>query len=190
MKYQIGLVGCGGISSIWKDTISRNPDCRVKYTYDVVPEAAAKRAAEVGAEPATSIEQLLDAEDIDLVLVGTPTFTHANLVVQAARAGKNILCEKPMALTLDQCQRMIDACDTAGVKLAIGHTIRFLGPFRTILRLVSEGVIGTPCFGQVHLMGSAEITRVQAEGEAGQTRPGRLPSGSAFAGRTVAGPAS
>ena len=117
MKYQIGLVGCGGISSIWKDTISRNPDCRVKYTYDVVPEAAAKRAAEVGAEPAASVEQLLDAEDIDLVIVGTPTFTHANLVVQAARAGKNILCEKPMALTLDQCRRMINACGTAGVKL-------------------------------------------------------------------------
>jgi len=76
------------------------------------------------------------------LVVCTPTYTHPEVVEQAARAGKHILCEKPMALTLEGCRRIIDACAAAGVKLAIGHTLRFWGAFLTTRRLVEDGVIG------------------------------------------------
>ena len=114
---------------------------------------------------------MLESSDVDVVVVCTPTFTHRDLVVQAAKAGKHVICEKPMALTIQQCQDMVDACAAANVKLAIGHTIRFWGAFLTTRRLIEEGLIGTPCLAQVHRVGT---TRAGKPGTP-PPRPARKP---------------
>ena len=152
MPYSIGLIGCGGIAGTWIDAVAATPGCQITMAYDVNAAAAERRAAQVGAQAVTDIDALLENPAIGVVIIGTPTITHPDLVVAAARAGKHVLCEKPMALNLAECRRMIAACRDGGVKLAIGHSLRFWGAFRKVRELVAAGAIGEPCIGQIHRM--------------------------------------
>ena len=152
MEYRIGLIGCGGIAGTWIGAVDQHPDCRIDLTYDVVPEAAASRAEEAGAHPAASLDELIDA-DIDLVIICTPTPNHPEATIRAARAGKHVLCEKPMALDLRQCREMSAACREAGVELAIGHSLRFWTAFLACRRLIEEGAIGAPVSGSIDRIG-------------------------------------
>lgn len=152
MPYSIGLIGCGGIAGTWIDAVAATPHCQITMAYDLNLAAAERRAEQVGARAVTEIDALLGNPAIDVVIIGTPTFTHPELVVAAARAGKHILCEKPMALNLAECRRMISACRDGGVKLAIGHSLRFWGAFRKVGELVAADLIGEPFIGQIHRM--------------------------------------
>ncbi len=158
MEHKIGLIGCGNIAGTWIKAVEAQPDSRITVAFDLNGEAAETRAAEAGATAVTDLDELLGA-DIDIVVIGTPTPSHPELVRRAAEAGKHVMCEKPMALNLQQCQEMIDVCATAAVKLAIGHTIRFFGTFRTVRRLVAEGVIGTPVSGSFDRTNAAKPRR-------------------------------
>ena len=160
-EYRIGLIGCGGMGRVWVDTIAAHPQCRVGLTYDPDADAAAEKAAAAGAQVAETLEQLVASPEIELVVVCTPTCTHPEVVEKAAGGGKHILCEKPMALTLEGCQRMIDACARAGVRLAIGQTLRFWGAFLKLRQLVAEGAVGTPCLAQVRRGGAVGLHPVQ-----------------------------
>ena len=168
-KYRVGIIGCGRMGQVWVETVGRQSDCRVGLTYDPDPELAAEKAKAAGAQAAETLEQLVESPEIDLVVVCTPTYTHPEIVEQAAQGGKHILCEKPMALTLEGCRRIIDACAAAGVELAIGQTIRFWGAFLKARQLVAEGVIGTPCLAQVLRGGAVGVHKIQkVGGEAAQ----------------------
>ncbi|MDW8068638.1 MAG: Gfo/Idh/MocA family oxidoreductase [Anaerolineae bacterium] len=92
----------------------------------------------------TDLEEALQAVSLDAVVITTPTFTHARLALQAAEAGKHIFCEKPMALTLEECDQMIEAAQRAGVILQIGFMRRFDPPFVEAKRQIDEGAIGRP----------------------------------------------
>ncbi|MDP6507372.1 MAG: Gfo/Idh/MocA family oxidoreductase, partial [Planctomycetota bacterium] len=135
--------------------MDEHPDCDIDITFDLDAEAAQRRADEAQARAVTDLDELLGS-DADVVVICTPTPSHPELVLRAAEAGKHVMCEKPMALTLKDCRRMIDACEQAGVKLAIGHTIRFFGTFRTVRRLVAEGAIGAPVAGTFDRMGTSK----------------------------------
>lgn len=89
-------------------------------------------------------EALLADPEIDAVYVASPPSTHKELVLKSAKAGKPVLCEKPMALNAAEAREMIAACDTAGVPLWVAYYRRYLPRFRRILKLLSEGAIGTP----------------------------------------------
>jgi myo-inositol 2-dehydrogenase/D-chiro-inositol 1-dehydrogenase len=159
MKYRIGLIGCGNIAGTWVQAVAQHPDCRIALTYDLSPQAAAQRAGEAGGRAVAELDALFGSEEINLVIVATPTPSHPDLVVRAARAGKHALCEKPMALSLRECRRMRAACARAGVKLAIGHSLRFWGAFLACRRLVAEGAIGAPVSGSIDRMGAARPRR-------------------------------
>ncbi|MDA0748903.1 MAG: Gfo/Idh/MocA family oxidoreductase, partial [bacterium] len=120
MKYNIGLLGCGNMGRVWSGVVPQNPDCSMRYTFDLNPDLARERAEETGAEPVNDPDRIFESPDVNVVIIATPTFTHPDLVARAAKAGKHILCEKPMALTQALCQQMLDACEESGVKLAIG----------------------------------------------------------------------
>ena len=91
-----------------------------------------------------SIEAALSGADFDAVCIATPTFTHASIAVAAARAGKHILCEKPMALTLDEADAMIAAARQADVVLQIAFMRRFDPAFRAAREQIEAGAIGDP----------------------------------------------
>ncbi|MFC1526828.1 Gfo/Idh/MocA family protein [Candidatus Latescibacterota bacterium] len=170
MGYRIGLVGCGGIAGAWVEAVAQHEDCQIALTYDLDPEAANSRAVASGARAVANLADVLGAGDIDLVVLGTPQATHPELTEQAAAAGKHVLSEKPMALSLDGCQRMIDACTKAGVKLAIGHTLRFWSAFLKMRELVAEGVIGVPVAGSIDRMGAGGVRRAGAGSSTGHWR--------------------
>lgn len=122
------------------------PYARLEAVVDVDPERARKAAAQLdlGDRNYVSLEQALDSTPIDAVVITTPTFTHAELAVQAAQAGKHLLCEKPMALTLEECDRMLEAAHQAGVILQMAFMRRFDPTFLAAKEQIDAGLIGKP----------------------------------------------
>lgn len=109
------------------------------------PDVLDTRADELGMSARYGdIHQALDHAHVDAVCITTPTFTHAEIAVAAARAGKHVLCEKPMALTLVEADRMIEEATAAGVVLQIGFMRRFDPAFLEARRLIEAGRIGRP----------------------------------------------
>ena len=88
------------------------------------------------------MDQMVDNPDIDVVYVVTPNALHAEHTIKAAKAGKHVLCEKPMEVSSEKCQQMIDACKAAGKQLAIGYRIHFEPNNLACIRLVREKVFG------------------------------------------------
>jgi predicted dehydrogenase len=111
---------------------------------DIRQPAAESVARTLGCDWTTDYRVLLEDASIDAVLICTPEFAHAEQAVAAAEAGKHVLCEKPMARTLEQADSMLEAADRAGVRLMIAHSRRFTPRYRRAHELVSAGAIGTP----------------------------------------------
>jgi len=107
-------------------------------------QAGGKAADELGVPVFASLEQALTEADVDGVVITTPTFTHAELAVLAAGAGKHVFCEKPMALTLEDCDVMSIAAEKAGTVLQIGFVRRFQPEFAEAKRRIEAGEIGEP----------------------------------------------
>ena len=98
--HRIGLIGCGGIAGAWIRAVAEHDECQIDWAFDLDAEAATRRAEEVSGQAITDLDKGL-ASDVDLVVIGTPTPSHPTLVQQAATAGNHVMCEKPMALGLD-----------------------------------------------------------------------------------------
>jgi myo-inositol 2-dehydrogenase / D-chiro-inositol 1-dehydrogenase len=137
---KFGLLGAGRIGKVHARTIANSGRASVAYVADAIDEAAATLAVEVGARPA-SIEAIL-ASDVDAVLIATPTDTHADLIEQAARAGKAILCEKPVSLSVGRITACLPVVEAAGVPLMIGFNRRFDPNFLTLQQRLRQGEIG------------------------------------------------
>lgn len=103
---------------------------------------AQKLADQYGAEVYPDLEAMLD--DVDAVDICTPTHLHYEMVLQAAKRGKDIICEKPLARTTEQATEMVAACRDAGVKLLVAHVVRFFPEYALAKAAVDEGQIGRP----------------------------------------------
>jgi len=142
----IGLVGAGRAGMVHATNLMRyEPEAVLTAVVDERLDAA-ERVAAGGERVQTfaSLGEALQEIDLDAVVITTPTFTHRDLTVQAAEAGKNVFCEKPMALTVQDCRDMIDAANRAGVILQIGFMRRFQPEFVEAKRRVEAGDIGEP----------------------------------------------
>jgi predicted dehydrogenase len=153
---RIGMLGCGSMGRVWTQTIATHPTCILARVFDPDAATAAAGAAAAQCAAAPSVDAVLTAADVDVVLVATPSWTHADLVCRAAAAGKHVLCEKPMALTLGDCRRMARAARDHGVQLVIGHTLRYWGAFRAVRDQVQAGAIGAPCLARVGRGGAVD----------------------------------
>jgi scyllo-inositol 2-dehydrogenase (NAD+) len=145
-ELRVVSVGAGRAGSVHAVNLAgRTPRARLAGLVDADGESAAALAARTGA-PATcrTLDEALERLQFDAVVVATPTFVHRELVVAAARAGKHVFCEKPMALTADECDEMIAACAEAGVLLQIGFMRRFQPEFAEARRRIEAGEIGEP----------------------------------------------
>lgn len=103
---------------------------------------AAEVAAATGAATARSLDELLAS--VDIVDVCTPTDAHTPIVLAAAAAGRHVVCEKPLALTVADAEAMIAACDAAGVRLFVAHILRYVAEYALAKAIVERGDIGTP----------------------------------------------
>ncbi len=137
-----GLIGAGWIGSFHAETLaSRLPNARLVAVADPVPGAAERFSAPRAYRDPL---ELIADPSIEAVAICSPAASHADLVVAAAQAGKHVFCEKPMALTLDDADRAIDAAQAAGVALQVGFNRRFSGDFANMHARIVNGEIGTP----------------------------------------------
>ena len=113
---------------------------RLVAVYAKSHDQAGQLAQQHGAQVSGSLEALLDA--VDVVDVCTPTHRHHEMVLAAAAAGKHIVCEKPLARTLEQAEKMATACERAGVKLLVAHVVRFFPEYTQAKSIVDGGEIG------------------------------------------------
>jgi myo-inositol 2-dehydrogenase/D-chiro-inositol 1-dehydrogenase len=128
------------------ETVARRlPDARLAAVVDPAPGAAQRLADRLGAgRAATDAADVLADPDVDAVVIAAPSAYHADLVVAAAAAGKGVFCEKPMAMSLADADRAIDAARAAGVVLQVGFNRRFAADWRAARALLDDGRLGTP----------------------------------------------
>ena len=142
----IGIIGVGGqANTVHVGGIERCPWARLVALCDSDEALLRKRAQEHGIPSDhcfTNYEELLALPDVDAVTVGTPNKFHAPIVIAAAKAGKHVMCEKPIALDLAEAQAMVGACREAGVRNMTAFTYRFVPAMRYATYLVTRGEIG------------------------------------------------
>jgi 1,5-anhydro-D-fructose reductase (1,5-anhydro-D-mannitol-forming) len=125
--------------------ISQSRNSRLVAVMSRDAERADAFAKEHGAEAGyTSLEALLDHPGVDALFIASPNAVHAEQTVQAARAGKHVLCEKPMALTVQDCRTMIEECRGNDVRLGVGFHLRHHPGLAEAKRLIADGSIGRP----------------------------------------------
>jgi predicted dehydrogenase len=141
---KVGLIGGGGIADAhirgyraYADTIT------VTAVADVVYQTASRRAAELGAVGYTDFRQMILDADLDAVDICLPHFLHAEAIIAAAEAGRHILCEKPLCLTVQEADRVRLAIEAAGVTLMCAHNQLFLPAVSKAKQLLDEGILGT-----------------------------------------------
>jgi len=148
-KLNLALIGAGRIGKLHAETIAfRIPEAKLAAITDVQRDAA-EAVAQRCTIPrvASDAGEILQDSDIDAVLICSPTNTHADLVIEAARAGKHVFCEKPIDHSIEKVDRALSEVKKAGVKLQVGYNRRFDPNFARVRRAIVSGEIGTP-----HLM--------------------------------------
>jgi myo-inositol 2-dehydrogenase/D-chiro-inositol 1-dehydrogenase len=142
----VALIGSGRMGAFHAETLARRlPEARLAAVVDPAPGAADRLAGALGADQAyTDLAQAWDDPGVDAVVIAAPARSHADLVEAAAAAGKHVFCEKPMAVTLADADRAIDAARAAGVVLQVGFNRRFAADWRAARALLDDGALGTP----------------------------------------------
>jgi myo-inositol 2-dehydrogenase/D-chiro-inositol 1-dehydrogenase len=142
----VALVGSGRMGSFHGAALARLiPGARLAAVADPAPGAAQRLAADLGADQAYTDPAAAFADAaVDAVVIAAPARFHADLVVAAAAAGKGVFCEKPMALSLADADRAIDAARAAGVVLQVGFNRRFAPDWQAARALLDGGRLGTP----------------------------------------------
>ena len=167
------VVGASTIAAEWMiDAIRAQGDSDVVAVMSSSAERGAAFARRHAiARSCDSIDALLAERDVDIVYVGTSNELHLQHTLAAAGAGRHVLCEKPLALTLDDARRMVRACAAAGVQLGTNHHLRNAATHEAIRTAVREGRIGTPLaarvFHAVHLPDHLRTWRVGGAGAGG-----------------------
>lgn len=137
---RVGVVGAGTMGEIHVAAWAAEDVPISVFSHDA--DRAATLAAGSGATIADSLDDLLAA--VDIVDICTPTDHHLEMTVAAAKAGRHVICEKPMARTVADSERMLATCDAAGVRLFIAHVVRYFPEYRAAHQAVVDGAIGEP----------------------------------------------
>lgn len=146
-----GIIGCGVISKWHAEAIGKIAGCRLIGATDVNEKNRETFAAAYGCAAFESTEKLLKDPDIDVVCICTPSGLHAPLCIQAAEAGKHIITEKPMALTVADCDSIIGAAERNNVKIEVISQLRFSHVVRSVKAAIDNGVLGKLLCGDIYM---------------------------------------
>jgi predicted dehydrogenase len=140
-EIRVGLIGQGMLGAVHAASISMIPGCRLVAASKASASAATVRAA---AERIIAADSVCDPGLVDAVVIATPTDTHAAYACQAIEAGLSVFCEKPLARTLAEAERIRDLAERVGAKVAVGHVVRYFPEYAAARDLVSRGELGIP----------------------------------------------
>lgn len=145
-KTTIGIIGAGRIGKLHAENIRNHiPEAEIKTISDIKIDQVKDWAHAIGIENVTEdYQNILKDPAIDAVFICSSTDTHAQFTIEAAEAGKDVFCEKPIDLGLDRISNVLDTVKKAGVKLQVGFNRRFDHNFKKVKDLIKEGKIGDP----------------------------------------------
>jgi UDP-N-acetyl-2-amino-2-deoxyglucuronate dehydrogenase len=146
-----GIIGCGNISTIHAQAIQAIPEASLRAFHSHSRPKAEKMARQYGVDFELSLDSLLARQDIQVVSICTPSGTHAELGVRAAVAGKHVVVEKPIDVTLEKAQELIAACRQAKVKLAVIFQARFLPAVQILKKAIDRGRLGKLILADAHV---------------------------------------
>lgn len=157
MAVNWGVIGCGGIAD--RRTVPEGlmplqeaGVLELVAVQDIDPTQLSRVQEKYRVKKAYPREQgLLNDGEVEAVYIATPTNCHRGQVIAAAAAGKHILCEKPLALTLEECEEMVEECASRNVKLGINFMMRYHPCHVALKKLVDEGALGTLVMGRAEL---------------------------------------
>ncbi|MDP9831592.1 MULTISPECIES: Gfo/Idh/MocA family protein [Trueperella] len=155
MLVNYGIVGSGYFGATLGRALNALDGAKIVGIYD--PENAKRPAAEFGAEVFDSMEELVNDPRIDAVIVASPNGKHVEPVVEAARAGKAVFSEKPIALSYADCKTMVDAARDNNVFFMAGHVMNFMNGVRLAKKIIEEGELGKVLFIRAVRVGWEEI---------------------------------
>ena len=141
-KMGFGIIGCGAISNMHAGAIMEIENAELIACTDVNEKSLADFSTKYGITPYNDFNEMLNDTRVDTVCVCTPSGLHKRFCVEAAKAGKHIVVEKPMALTTADCDEIIKTCDENNVKLEVISQNRFKDAFRLVKSMVEEGKLG------------------------------------------------
>lgn len=141
-RVRIGIVGLGAVARVHVEAYRQVDGVTIVSVADTNPAQLSWAQQELGIPGYLTLEEMLRGEPLDLVCVLTPPASHEALVTACARAKIHVLCEKPMSLTVESCERMIEACRTNGVRLSYGSSYRYLPALITAREMIQRGAIG------------------------------------------------
>lgn len=147
---KFAIVGCGVIAPTHARSIAELPDAELVAVCDIIPEKAHQLGSVYQVPAFTDLQQMLKDVEIDVVNVLTPSGLHAEIGIQAARAGKHIIVEKPIDVTLEKADALIRACEEAGVKLCSISQHRFDPAIVALKQAVENQELGRLNFGGSH----------------------------------------
>ena len=174
----VGLIGCGGRGGSLSAALLEATDARLVAMCDLFDDQIAKAKQRIGTESPKEYNDLNDllASDVDAVIIATPPFLHAEHFEAAVRAGKHIYIEKPAAVTVKDCKRIMRASDSADRKLNItmGFQRRYAETYLKAKRAHDEGTIGTIRMAHAHFLKTGPSPRVSAERVAPKTETEKI----------------
>jgi UDP-N-acetyl-2-amino-2-deoxyglucuronate dehydrogenase len=151
MAYGFGIVGCGMISGFHAKAIADLKGAKLVACFDTREDAAVKFAAANDCQPYTKLEAMLGDPRVDIVTIATPSGAHMDTAVAAAQAGKHVIVEKPLEITLKKCDAIINACAKAKVKLAAIFPSRFHDSSVKLKKAIDDGRFGRLTVGDSYV---------------------------------------
>ncbi len=151
MRHGFGIIGCGMIAHFHARAIRELRGAKLVACYDAIPAAADRLAGETGCRAYHRLGKMLADSDVSVVTIATPSGAHLEPAVAAARAGKHVIVEKPLEITLARCDKIIEACRTNGVKLSTIFPSRFHDSSRELKRAVDAGRFGRLTLGDAYV---------------------------------------
>ena len=148
-KVRFGIIGCGAICGTHAQAFGNIEGAKLEAVYDVVHEKACAAGDKFGVPAARSLKALLDK--VDAVCLCVPSGLHASIGIKAARAGKHVVCEKPIDVSLRAAQRLVDAARESGVKLTVISQHRFANDIRRLREAAQEGGLGRLIEGDAYI---------------------------------------
>lgn len=142
-KVKFGIIGTGVIARFHAEALKMTDNAELYIVYDKIPELAAAFAKKYNCRMVSTYDELL-ASDVEAVTIATPSGLHAEVAIPAARAGKHILCEKPLEVTVSKTNDLVRACESSNVRLSAVFQSRFCHSVQTIKKAVDAGRFGEP----------------------------------------------
>jgi len=151
-KVKVGIVGLGRSGwEIHANTLAKFPKMyEMKAVFDPIEERRQEAVNRFGCNTYSDFESIINDVDIELIIIATPNHLHSSQTIKALRAGKNVVCEKPMAVNLAEADAMIAACKDSGKILTIFHNRRYYPDFLKVKEVIASGKLGRIILIKIH----------------------------------------